>query len=183
MLQWLVSKITQGRLWYFRAFKMRGMPRLPDDFVNLLRAEQQAKEQENRRVEKREELERLNAARQFASSQEESRREESRRKERKQEEGKRDEHIPDERDRIPKSWLQEKISLQQAEADNTRAEGDVPFGGQNDRWERLKASLQSGDEIWVFCSPSESWQHCAGRSGVAVVREGFVADCLVTMMN
>jgi hypothetical protein len=174
MLQWLVSKITQGQLWYFRAFKMRGMPHLPDDPVNLLRAE----EQEKRRTEKREDLERQNSARQLASSQEESRR-----KERKQEESKRDENTPDERDSIPKSWLQEKISLQQAEADNTHAEGDVPFGGQNDRWERLKASLQSGDEIWVFCSPSESWQRCAGRAGVAVVREGFVADCLVTMMN
>jgi hypothetical protein len=101
MLQWLDSKITQWQLWYFRAFKMRSMPRPPDELINMLRAEQEAKEQEKRGAEKKEALEKQNAAR-LASSPEESKQEES---------------IPDERDRIPKSWLQEKISLQQAEAD------------------------------------------------------------------
>jgi hypothetical protein len=94
-----------------------------------------------------------------------------------------DERAPDEEDLIPKDWLQEKLSLQQAEAANTRPEGGVPFGGQNERWERLKASLQSGDQIWAFYSPPVTWEHCAGRSGVAVVREGRVVDCLITMMN
>jgi hypothetical protein len=161
MLRWLDSKITQWQRWYFRAFKMRSMPRLPDDFVRLLRAEYEAKkEQEKRQAERRN-----------ASLLDEGKKEESR-----QDEGRRDE-----RDCIPRSWLHEKLSLQQAEADN--AEGDLPFGRENDSWECLKASLQTADEIWSFCSPPESWEHCAGRSGVAIVREGRVVDCLVTMMN
>jgi len=94
-----------------------------------------------------------------------------------------DERAPDEEDRIPKDWLQEKLGLQQAEAANTRLEGGVPFGGQNERWERLKASLQSGDQIWSFYSPPVTWEHCAGRSSIAIVREGRVVDCLITMMN
>jgi hypothetical protein len=88
-----------------------------------------------------------------------------------------------EEDCVPKNWLYERISLQQAEADNTNRDGGVPFGGQNDRWERLKVSLQTDGEIWAFCSPSGSWEHCAGRAGLAVVRNGRVVDCLVTEMN
>ena len=128
---WLGSKITQWRLWYFRAFRMQGMPQPPDWWV----AEQKVrKEQEKRQEERREELKRRNAG---AGPQDAS----------------------------------------------TRLEGGVPFGGQNERWERLKASLQSGDQIWTFYSPPVTWEHCAGRSGVAVVREGRVVDCLITMMN
>jgi hypothetical protein len=164
---WLDSKITQWRLWYFRAFRMQGIPQPPDWWVaeQKVRKEQETgKEQEKRQEERREELKRRNAGPQDASKQD-------------------DERAPDEEDRIPKDWLQEKLSLQQAAAANTRPEGGVPFGGQNERWERLKASLQSGDQIWTFYSPPVTWEHCAGRSGVAVVREGRVVDCLITMMN
>jgi hypothetical protein len=103
--------------------------------------------------------------------------------EEKQPESKQDERTSDVEDCIPRNWLTERLSLQEVEADNTRLEGGIPFGGQHDRWERLKASLKTGDEVWAFCSPPESWEHHAGRTGVAVVREGRVIDCLVTMMN
>jgi hypothetical protein len=140
------------------------MPRPPDGWFDQMIAEQEArKEQEKRQKQRREELKRPNAG--------------------LQDESKQDERAPDEEDGVPRSWLYERLSSQQAGADNTRPEGSVPFGGQNDKWERLKASLQTGDEIWAFCSPPESWERCAGGSGVAVVRKGRVVDCLVTMMN
>jgi hypothetical protein len=167
--RWLDSKITQWQLWYFRAFRMRSIPRPPDRWVDRMLAEQKAgKEQEKRQEQRREELKKQNEGLQDAS---------------KQEKVKQDEGRPDEEDRIPKDWLQEKLSLQQAEAANTLPEGGVLFGGQNERWERMKASLQSSDQIWSFYSPPVTWEHCAGRSGVAVVREGRVVDCLITMMN
>ena len=82
---------------------------------------------------------------------------------------------------IPKEWLGERISVQIAEEDNTR--DGIPFSGRQDEWEALKAKMIDGDEIWGFCSPSDSWQHLAGRAGYALVRDGEVIDCVVTMMN
>jgi hypothetical protein len=83
---------------------------------------------------------------------------------------------------IPKEWLGRAVSIADAEEDNTRA-GSVPFGHLNADWERLKASMLPGDEIWGFCSPPDSWQHLAGRAGYALVRDGQVIDCIVTMLN
>jgi hypothetical protein len=85
------------------------------------------------------------------------------------------------RDVLPKDWLVETTSIQQAEAAHTR--GDIPFGRQNEEWERLEAALEAADELWTFCSPAESWEHHAGRMGVAVVRGGRIVMSLVTIMN
>lgn len=80
-----------------------------------------------------------------------------------------------------KPWLQQKWSIADLEARH-RHDG-VPFGFLNDRWERLKASMQEGDELWEFSSPPETWQHLMGRAGVALVRDGDVVDFLVTVLN
>jgi hypothetical protein len=90
------------------------------------------------------------------------------------------------------SWLTEKATLQEIEAENTpdaatRARDprlpDKPFAFGNDRWEALKSKMQEGDELWYFCSPPESWQHLAGRAGIAIVRAGQIVDSFVTQMN
>jgi hypothetical protein len=39
------------------------------------------------------------------------------------------------------------------------------------------------DEVWQFSSSPDSWEHLAGRAGLALVREGTVIDAYVTMMN
>jgi hypothetical protein len=76
VLRWLDSKITQWRLWYFRAFRLRSMPRPPDGWFDQMIAEQEArkeqetrKEQEKRQEQRREDLKRLNAGLQDASKQ------------------------------------------------------------------------------------------------------------------
>jgi hypothetical protein len=172
MLNWFDHRISQWQLWYFRMFKMRSMPRPPEDWIR--------KEQEERkRAEKRQEQ----SSQEQRQRRDERKQDERKQDERKQDERKQDERKQDEEDRVPKSWLYERISLQQAEADNSNREGGVPFGEQNDRWERLKACLHEGDEIWAFCSPSESWEQLAGRAGLAVVRNGRVVKCLVTKIN
>lgn len=82
---------------------------------------------------------------------------------------------------VPKSWLDKEISVAEAEAESS-VDG-VPFGGQNEAWRRLKASIQPGDELWTFCSSWESFQAHAGRCGIAVLRNGDAVSVLITVMN
>jgi hypothetical protein len=80
-----------------------------------------------------------------------------------------------------KEWLSERTSVPQAEGANM--DGGRPFGYQNRKWERLKAQLLEGDELWEFCSPPESWAHRKGRQGYAIVRRGTIVDALTTTMS
>lgn len=98
----------------------------------------------------------------------------------------------DEIEKIPKAWLKEKTTLAEAEAAHPGIKGEraerfpdaaKPFGFQNGQWEDLKALILPGDEIWNFCSPPESWEHLAGRAGVALVRDGVPIRTIVSMMN
>ena len=93
---------------------------------------------------------------------------------------------------IPKEWLQKSITVAEAEAaypgitdDRVQRFPDAakPFGFENGEWEALKAQMQPGDELWTFASPAESWQHLAGRSGIALVRDGNPIRVLLGAMN
>ncbi|HEY1067940.1 MAG TPA: hypothetical protein VGE52_17585 [Pirellulales bacterium] len=59
----------------------------------------------------------------------------------------------------------------------------VAFGYCNADWKRLLAQMQPGDELREFCSSEESWNRLAGRSGVALLRNGRQIAALVTMLN
>lgn len=82
---------------------------------------------------------------------------------------------------IPESWLRRRLSVEEAEAENMH-EG-IPFSGLREQWLALKSKHIDGDEIWEFCSSPESWQHHAGRAGIALVRRGIAIACIVTIMN
>ena len=93
---------------------------------------------------------------------------------------------------IPPSWLQEKISVAEAEATHPGVDDErrsrhpelaKPFGGLNSRWEALKSEMKPGDEIWTFSSPADYWEHLAGRAGVALVRHGKAVKTIVTLKN
>ena len=43
--------------------------------------------------------------------------------------------------------------------------------------------MQPGDELWEFRSGRESWQHLAGRAGIALMRDGREVASLITMMS
>jgi len=47
----------------------------------------------------------------------------------------------------------------------------------------MLAQMEEGDELWEFRSPVESWEHLAGRAGIALVRQGEIINFIVTMMN
>jgi hypothetical protein len=93
---------------------------------------------------------------------------------------------------IPKEWLQKSITVAEAEAAYPGIKDDrvqrfpeaaKPFGFENREWEALKAQMQPGDELWTFSSPADSWQHLAGRAGIALVRNGNPIKILLGAMN
>jgi len=57
-------------------------------------------------------------------------------------------------DGIDSKWLTRSVSIKQAISENMY-EG-IPFGHANDDWERLKAKIQEGDELWYFEPPSKT---------------------------
>jgi len=89
---------------------------------------------------------------------------------------------------VRKEWLQKMVTAAEVEAahmvhDERLGPDPVPFGFKNERWRALLAQMEVGDELWEFRSPVESWEHLAGRAGIAVVRQGEIINFIVTMMN
>src|ERR1700743_2759867 len=87
----------------------------------------------------------------------------------------------DSEDVLPKQWLDKEITIAQDPGEHMV--NGVAFGAQNDRWQKLKASMQPEDRLWTYCSPFKSFQALAGRCGIAVVRNGKVVSELVALMN
>jgi hypothetical protein len=93
---------------------------------------------------------------------------------------------------IPKTWLDKKITIAEAEAGHPGINDErvqrfpdaaKPFGFKNGQWEAIKAAMQPGDELWTFASPAKSWEDLAGRAGIAVVHDGNPIMVLTTMLN
>jgi len=104
-----------------------------------------------------------------------------------------DQSPPSEGEIIPRTWLQEKVTVEEAERQHPGLPNDErvkrfpkiakPFGFMSDEWEALKARMLPGDELWTFSSPSDSFRHLGGREGIALVRNNKIIVALVTMMN
>jgi hypothetical protein len=43
--------------------------------------------------------------------------------------------------------------------------------------------MQTGDELWEFCTDRESWQQLMGSAGIELIRDGNVVASIVTEMN
>jgi hypothetical protein len=93
---------------------------------------------------------------------------------------------------IPKEWLQMQITVAEAETaypgitdDRVKNFPDAakPFGFRHAEWEALKTHMQPGDQLWTFMSPPKSWEDLAGRSGIALVRNGAPIEIIVGAMN
>ncbi len=83
------------------------------------------------------------------------------------------------------SWLQNEISIQNAEAKHM-AEIDgklIPFGCINKQWQCIVGGMQDGDRFYEFRSSDESWECLAGREGIALVRDGNIIADIITEMN
>ena len=82
-------------------------------------------------------------------------------------------------------WLKARVGVDEIDAwqATLRRSGMRPLDLVPTEWERLKAKMLPGDEIWYFSSDPESWRALAGREGYALVRAGKVIDSWVTGMN
>jgi hypothetical protein len=92
------------------------------------------------------------------------------------------------KDVIPKKWLKKQTTVEKAEkahlvTDRQLGQKPVPFGFINARWEKFKAGIRIGDELWEFESPGESWVDLSGRAGLCIVRKGRIIDAIITRMN
>lgn len=93
---------------------------------------------------------------------------------------------------IPKAWLQEMLTVAEAEMAHPGTKDDraarfpdavKPSGFQNRAWEELKPLMRPGDKVWTFASLPDSREHLAGRAGIALVRDGVPIRTIVTLMN
>ena len=111
---------------------------------------------------------------------------------------------------VPKGWLRNRITVEEAEAkhmsDLGLGEGvsestrrarlgfarsrsipvtgkPIPFGFLYCEWREMVGSMQEGDELWEYRSSEHSWEHLAGRAGIALIRRGEVVDAITTAMN
>lgn len=82
---------------------------------------------------------------------------------------------------IPTEWLGEMFGPVTAASKFTSSPS--PFVIPEAEWKQLFLSLLPDDEVWSFCSPPDSWQHLAGRSGIVVLRAGKVVKTLTLLMN
>jgi hypothetical protein len=83
---------------------------------------------------------------------------------------------------IPKEWLQFKTTIEVTESNNTFASRQpgpkpVPFGANNAAWEKFKAGMRPGDELWSFEAPPD---YPDGKLiGYGLVRGGQVVDSFI----
>lgn len=76
---------------------------------------------------------------------------------------------------LPVSYLTERTTYEQVIAQETK--DGVVFGHCHDDWERLKAKMQPGDELWYFEPPSKQVMQFWG---LALVRDGKVVSTVLT---
>ena len=89
---------------------------------------------------------------------------------------------------VPIDWLVTLTSIEHEAATNVVTDprlgpDPVPFGFQHSLWKDLVAHFRPGDELWTYSSPAESWEHLAGRAGLALVRNKRVVAHICTLMN
>ena len=53
----------------------------------------------------------------------------------------------------------------------------------NECWQALKSRMTEGDEIWQYTSPAEDWANLVGEAGIALVRNGEIAEIMMTLHN
>ncbi len=48
---------------------------------------------------------------------------------------------------------------------------------------KFRLPTKPDDEVWQFSSSPDSWEHLAGRAGLALIRGRTVIDAYVTLMS
>jgi hypothetical protein len=80
--------------------------------------------------------------------------------------------------------LQRRVTTIEAEREHI-VDG-IAFGRIHVEWNRLKAQLQDGDELWHFRTPDETWQTAfplCGLEGYAIIRGGALIAMIFTSIS
>jgi len=56
----------------------------------------------------------------------------------------------------------------------------VPFGYENDNWNKLKSQYKDGDEFYFFASDDFSWRYTYGEAGYVLIRDNQIVGLKVT---
>jgi hypothetical protein len=75
-------------------------------------------------------------------------------------------------------WKVQAVTVADVEVGKTKY--DKPSGTE---WEKFKAGLRAGDELWYFCSPGKTWEELMGWRGYVIFRNGRLVAHYTTAEN
>lgn len=86
------------------------------------------------------------------------------------------------------NWLNEKLTVQEAEACLDAMDKDGEKWGISAQWldyfnRHFRSVLQAQDELWLYDSGPDSWAELRGENGLALVRSGQVINAIIFRMN
>ena len=73
-------------------------------------------------------------------------------------------------------WRDKQLTLSQIESVDGASNGSL-------EWNRFKAKMKPGDELWHFCSPGPTWENMMGWEGYAIFRGSRLVDSFTTREN
>jgi hypothetical protein len=93
---------------------------------------------------------------------------------------------------IPKAWLGKRVTIAQAEYQSLQDIEEmhrqfpgidiprVPFGLENEAWQKFRAELLPGDALYEFNSPPELWDKGQGKVGFVAYRAGVLVSSMIS---
>jgi hypothetical protein len=69
---------------------------------------------------------------------------------------------------VPPEWITSKVSLDEIEGPDRAPDLSKP--SDCPEWRSFKSGIMTGDELWHFTSPPDSFRHGAGRMGYVIIR-------------
>jgi hypothetical protein len=91
------------------------------------------------------------------------------------------------RAKIRMEWIEQTVPVDAV--DNFYKENS-PFGKDNRRylkewgeWNKFISNYKTGDELWYYRSPQDSWAKLAGEEGFAIYRHGKLISRIITVLN
>jgi hypothetical protein len=79
--------------------------------------------------------------------------------------------------KIPKEWLTQRVENKPA----AHHRDLPPMTALRIRreWEKLRAQLEEGDELWYFANPSNTWKKLGKYTGYAIVRGTKIVSSVI----
>lgn len=79
--------------------------------------------------------------------------------------------------KIPSEWLTQRVENRPVA--QHRDLPPMPALRIRREWEKLRAQLEEGDELWAFANPSNTWKKLGKHTGYAIVRNGKIIQTTI----